>query len=104
MKERERNDQQFVMLKAAALALPLLLLFAMRPADPSATLRIGDFLEDLQTRYDQYMSKYQPVRINLIFNQPEYAPGDTAYFSAWYLNEGFQKVKGGVSGGGADGI
>lgn len=52
------------------------------------------FLSDLQTKFDQYVKASPSPRINLIFNQPYYAPGDTAFFSAWYTDEAFQQIKG----------
>lgn len=54
----------------------------------------ADFLQELQRNYDQYRERYQPVRISMAFNQPLFAPGDTAYFSIWYTNEDLTPVKG----------
>lgn len=53
-----------------------------------------DFLQELQVRYDRYKEKYPAVKINMIFNQPTFTPGDTAFFCAWYLNEELLPVKG----------
>ena len=63
----------------------LLLLGAWTPAD---------LLQDLQVKYDHYYEKYPSVKLNLLFNQPTYSPGDTAFFSGWYMNEAFMAVKG----------
>ena len=53
-----------------------------------------DFLQELQGRYDRYAEKYQSVKINMMLNQPCFAPGDTAFFCAWYLNEELMPIKG----------
>jgi len=53
-----------------------------------------DFLDDLQKKYNAYAIRYPQVNIHLTFNQPGYSPGDTAFFSAWYLNEAIQPVNG----------
>ncbi len=63
----------------------VLILCAWRPLD---------FLQELQGRYDRYREKYPAVKINMIFNQPTFTPGDTAFFCAWYLNEELLPVKG----------
>ena len=53
-----------------------------------------DFLQTLQQNYDRYKEKYPSVKINLIFQQPIFSPGDTAFFRAWYLNEELMPVAG----------
>ncbi|MFZ6013848.1 MAG: hypothetical protein ACOYXT_26140 [Bacteroidota bacterium] len=53
-----------------------------------------DFLDDLQTKFDRYVEKNPSVKISLAFNQPSYAPGDTAFFSAMYVDEALHGVKG----------
>ncbi len=53
-----------------------------------------DFLQELQQKYDRFYEKFQPVKIKLVFNQPVFTPGDTAFFSAWYLDESLLPVKG----------
>lgn len=53
-----------------------------------------DFLQELQRNYDQYQEKYTSVKINLVFAQPLFTPGDTAFFSAWYMTEDLQAIKG----------
>ncbi|HEY5823529.1 MAG TPA: hypothetical protein VIT44_04145 [Cyclobacteriaceae bacterium] len=65
--------------------LPLLALCAWQPIS---------FLDDLQSKFDQYISTNTSAKINLVFNQPYYAPGDTAFFSAWYTDDSFQNIKG----------
>ena len=61
-----------------------------------ATLCIASDLraQDLSETFSTYKSKYVATRLHLVFNQPSYAPGDTAYFSALYLNEASKPVKG----------
>jgi hypothetical protein len=54
----------------------------------------SDFLDEIQTKYDRYVSRYPQVKLDLVFNQPCYALGDTAFFRALYLNESFLPVKG----------
>jgi len=53
-----------------------------------------DPLQQLQTKFDNYKKRNVPVKIDLVFNQPIYAAGDTAFFSAWYHDEEFVPVKG----------
>ena len=53
-----------------------------------------DFLQELQRSYDQYQEKYTSVKLNLVFAQPVFSPGDTAFFSAWYMTEDLQAIKG----------
>ena len=53
-----------------------------------------DFLQELEQKYRAYSEKYPTAKINLIFNQPTYATGDTAFFSAWYVNEELLALKG----------
>lgn len=60
----------------------------------SSALAPADFLQDLQRSYEQYRVRYQPVRISMAFNQPLYAPGDTAFFAIWYTQEDLTPVKG----------
>jgi hypothetical protein len=54
----------------------------------------ADFLTELQQKFDAYNEKYASVKMHITFHQPEFAPGDTAFFRAWYLTEGFVGVKG----------
>jgi len=53
-----------------------------------------DFLSELQEKYDNYMHKYPVVNLNLLFDQPAFAPGDTAFFRAWYLDDNLQGIRG----------
>jgi hypothetical protein len=53
-----------------------------------------DSLQEIQTKFDNYKKRNVPVKIDFVFNQPIYAPGDTAFFSAWYHDEEFAPVKG----------
>jgi hypothetical protein len=52
------------------------------------------FLTELTSRYDNYKKKYPFVILSLSFNQPSYIPGDSVFFSAKYLYEDLQFVKG----------
>lgn len=63
----------------------------------SAVLAAGvpaDFLLELQTKFDRYREKFPATKISIIFNQPTYAPGDTMFFKAWYLDEELHPIKG----------
>ena len=71
--------------RALGLCLIVLLLCSLVPVD---------FLEELEQKYDAYKGKYQMVKINIIFNQPIFSPGDTTFFSAWYLDEELLHIKG----------
>ena len=51
------------------------------------------FIDDIQIRYDNYKQKFPTPQIYLFFNQPSYAPGDTAFFKAWYLDENNKPIK-----------
>ena len=53
-----------------------------------------DFLQEAQTKYEQYQHQYPSVKINMVFNQPVFSPGDTSFFNAWYTNEENIPVKG----------
>ena len=53
-----------------------------------------DFLQEIEQKYEAFKEKYPTAKINLIFNQPIYATGDTAFFSAWYVNEELLALKG----------
>ncbi len=44
-------------------------------------------LPEAAKAFGAYKTKFPASRLNLIFNQPAYAPGDTIFFSAWYLDE-----------------
>jgi hypothetical protein len=51
--------------------------FALSQEDP---------LEFLKKKYAQYLSAYKRAKLDIFFNQPSYAKGDTAFFRAYYLN------------------
>jgi len=51
-------------------------------------------IEELINRYNDYNGKYSQVRVHLELNQPKYAPGDTAYYKAYFLSYQFQPIKG----------
>jgi len=53
-----------------------------------------DFLEEIQSKFDQFQQRYPAVKINMVFNQPVFSPGDTAFFNAWYSNEENLYIKG----------
>lgn len=78
-------NRKKVILNFLATGVILLLMGASIPAD---------FLTQLQNKLSGYQEKYPITKINLAFNQPEYAPGDTLFFSAWYLYEDLTVVKG----------
>ena len=44
-----------------------------------------DFLQRLHTKFELYRANYPKVTLDLTINQPEFVPGDTIFFSAWYL-------------------
>lgn len=46
----------------------------------------ADFVQDLHSKLGTYFKKNLPVKLHLFFNQPQYAPGDTAYFKASFLS------------------
>ncbi len=54
----------------------------------------GYEIEEVISRYNDYHAKYSQVRVHLEFNQPKYAPGDTAFFKAYFLSYQFQPIKG----------
>jgi hypothetical protein len=47
-----------------------------------------DFLSKLKSSVESYNKKYSAVNLQLNFNQPYYAVGDSILFSAFYLNLG----------------
>lgn len=53
-----------------------------------------DFLEAVEARFNSFMQRYPQHKVNLVFHQPAYAPGDTAFFSAWYTHESLEAVSG----------
>jgi hypothetical protein len=53
-----------------------------------------DILDELQLKFNNYFTKFPNVKVGLALNQPEYSPGDTIYFSAWYVSDTMEPVKG----------
>lgn len=47
-----------------------------------------DTLIDLKKKSESYFAKYKRAKIELFFDQPKYAPGDTVRFRATYLRAG----------------
>ncbi|MBI1769463.1 MAG: hypothetical protein HY015_03595 [Bacteroidetes bacterium] len=45
-----------------------------------------NLISELKNRSDAYFANTARAKLNLLFNQPKYAPGDTAYFRTLYLN------------------
>jgi len=45
----------------------------------------SDFLAQLETRFQDHINKFPRVQINAVFNQNQYIPGDTVFFSVQYL-------------------
>lgn len=53
-----------------------------------------DFLSTIEKNYYDYVKKYPYVTVNMVFNQPAYAIGDTVFFSVRYQYENKEYVKG----------
>jgi hypothetical protein len=51
----------------------------------SGFFRAPEFSESLRQKLSLYYERHMPAKIHLTFNQPEFAPGDTAYFKIYYL-------------------
>jgi len=51
-----------------------------------------DNVRDIITKLEAYNREFPQVRVHLIFNQPKYAPGDTAYFKALFLTEDYRPI------------
>ncbi len=68
------------------LALSLLVLAGFFAAIPVESI------DELTSRFEAYTKEYPQVRVHLIFNQPKYAPGDTAFFKAYFLTEDFKPI------------
>lgn len=43
-------------------------------------------------QFNAYQSAWPKTKLHLVFNQDKYAPGDTAYFKAWFLLEDLTAV------------
>ncbi len=51
-------------------------------------------IEEIIDHYNKYNEQHEQVRVHLEFNQTKYAPGDTAYFKAYFLTYQFRPIKG----------
>lgn len=49
-------------------------------------------IPELVEKLEAYYKAFPQVRLHLIFSQPKYAPGDTAFFKALFLTEDFRPV------------
>jgi hypothetical protein len=49
---------------------------------------------DIRHQYDDFKKSHAGVSLMLLFNQEKYAPGDTAWFKAYFLNKDRSAVKG----------
>src|ERR1700741_2808800 len=45
----------------------------------------NDFIAGLKKKSDNYFAKYKRAKLQLFFNQPKYASGDTIRFKTSYL-------------------
>ncbi|MGE0590147.1 MAG: hypothetical protein AB7O48_16330 [Cyclobacteriaceae bacterium] len=70
--------------------LRFLLFFFLVWCESLAQREIGE----ITNQYNEFNDRYQQVRVHLELNQPKYAPGDTAFFKAYFLNYQFQPIKG----------
>lgn len=52
----------------------------------------ADDVQSIIAKLETYYKTYPQVRVHLIFNQPKYAPGDTAFFKVFFLHEDFRPV------------
>ncbi|MBX2899752.1 MAG: hypothetical protein KF775_08875 [Cyclobacteriaceae bacterium] len=68
--------------------------FAFASFLTSTSVRGNDFLKTLEEAFQNYKAKFPRNSILLTFNQPSYIPGDTAFFSVYYLSEGKKTIKG----------
>ncbi len=58
--------------------------------ESSAQLKIENFRE----KFESYQAALPRTRLHLVFNQPKFAPGDTAWFKAYFLAEDLLGVAG----------
>lgn len=63
-------------------------LMAVRPKSDA------DFIAELTEKLESYNKRFPHSKLYLDFDQPGYAPGDTAYFRAYLLNEDLTFTKG----------
>lgn len=54
--------------------------------------RPDEDIQDIIGKLEAYYKTYPQVRVHLAFNQPKYAPGDTAFFKAFFLSESFRAI------------
>lgn len=54
--------------------------------------RPDEDIQDIIGKLEAYYKNYPQVIVHLTFNQPKYAPGDTAYFKAFFLSENFRAI------------
>jgi len=52
------------------------------------------FPDELQVKFDNWFRRSPVYTVRMVFNQPEYVPGDTIHFSAWYLRNDLTVVQG----------
>ncbi|MFM7196117.1 MAG: hypothetical protein ACKOYP_15225 [Bacteroidota bacterium] len=52
------------------------------------------FPDELQAKFESWFKRYPVYTVRMTFNQPEYVPGDTIRFSAWYLKDDLSPVSG----------
>lgn len=45
-----------------------------------------DYINELQKKINSYNNIYKRTKLDIIFHQPKYSPGDTAYFRAFYTS------------------
>lgn len=64
----------------------ILLMLGMLAAAPI------DHIDALIAKWEAYNKEYPQVRVHLVFNQPKYALGDTAFFKAYFLLEDYRPV------------
>lgn len=48
----------------------------------------------LTEKFNSYYSVWPKAKLHLIFNQPKYSPGDTAFFKAYFLRDDWTSVTG----------
>src|SRR3954471_13194983 len=48
----------------------------------------------LSQKYESHSRVWKKTRLLLVFNQPKYAPGDTAWFKTYFIDENAQRISG----------
>jgi hypothetical protein len=51
-------------------------------------------LSVISQQYEQYNAQYRATKIQIVFNQDKFIPGDTAYFKVYFFYENHELVKG----------